>query len=392
MTNADLTIVEGLLAQLIAFPTESADSNRALIDWAEDYLRSHGARTRLVEDETGAKANLFASFGPEADGGIVLSGHTDVVPADASEWTSDPYTMAERDGLLYGRGTCDMKGFIACVMAMAAQFAAWPLTRPIHIALTYDEETGCLGAQSLVREMAAWPHRPAIAIIGEPTLMGIINGHKGCYEYTTDIKGAEGHGSAPDLGVNAAVNAARYVGRLMELAAEMPARAAADCPFDPPWTTVNIGQLHAGVARNVIAGHAAIEWEMRPVAEADADYIKTEVDRFAAEVLEPEMRRVDPQASISRSTVAEVVGLEPHEGCRAVALATALTGRNATGLVAFGTEAGLFQGLGMDCVVCGPGSIEQAHKPDEFIARSELVACMDMLAGLEPFVTKDGAI
>lgn len=387
MEQARLERVRAHLARLISFPTVSSDSNLALIEWAAQLLEGFGARVEQTFDETRTKANLFASLGPETDGGIVLSGHTDVVPADPDEWMTGPYELDERDGRFYGRGTCDMKGFVACVLALAEEFAGWELKRPVHIALTYDEETGCLGAQTLVQALSAAKHRPAIAIIGEPTSMKIVNGHKGCFEYATEIRGAEGHGSAPDLGVNAAVAAARYVGRLMELADDVRAKAPDDSPFDPPWTTVNIGTIHAGMACNVIAGHAEIDWEMRPVTAADAEYIKGEVDRFAAEVLEPEMRQVSPDTGVSRRVVAEVVGLEPKAGCRAVELATALTGGNAVEVVSFGTEAGLFQGLGMDCVVCGPGSIAQAHKPDEYVEVSQIEACLEMLGRLKGVVT-----
>ena len=376
-----------LLGELVAFPTVSSESNLELIAWAAALLRDLGAEVDVHPDETGRKANLFATFGPMEDGGIVLSGHSDVVPADPEEWVGDPFRLAERDGRLFGRGTCDMKGFIACVLALAPEFARWPLKRPLHVALTYDEEVGCMGAQALAETLRAGSISPAIAIIGEPTSMQIVTGHKGCFEYTTELHGTEGHGSAPDLGVNAAVFATRYVGRLLELADEMRGRTPADSPFDPPWTTVNIGRIQAGMARNVIAGHAEIEWEMRPVSLGDADYIKHEVDRFATETLEPQMRAVSPDAHIARHTIAEIAGLNPRDGCCAVELATALTGGNGTGIVAFGTEAGLFQALGVDCVVCGPGSIEQAHKPDEYIEVSQMDACLNMLARLETFVT-----
>jgi acetylornithine deacetylase len=382
-----LDLAKALLGELVAFPTVSSESNLYLIAWAAARMQDLGAQVDIHPNETGTKANLFATFGPMTDGGIVLSGHADVVPANPDEWVSDPFILAEREGRLYGRGTCDMKGFIACVLALAPEFARWPLKRPVHVALTYDEEVGCMGAQSLAETLRTGTVTPAIAIIGEPTSMQIVNGHKGCFEYTTELHGTEGHGSAPDLGVNAAVFATRYVGRLLELADEMRGRAPANSLFDPPWTTVNIGRIQAGMARNVIAGHAEIEWEMRPVSPGDADYIKHEVDRFAAETLEPEMRAVSPDAHIARHTIAEIAGLNPRDGCRAVELATALTGGNGTGIVAFGTEAGLFQALGVDSVVCGPGSIEQAHKPDEYIEVSQMDACLTMLARLETFVT-----
>lgn len=378
-----LSTAKGLLGDLVAFPTVSSDSNLALIDWAAEALRRAGARAEIVPDETDTKANLFATFGPEADGGIVLSGHTDVVPVEGQPWSSDPFTMVERAGRLYGRGTCDMKGFIACILAVAPEMARWRLGRPIHVALTYDEEVGCFGAASLAAFLGRREIRPAIALIGEPTSMRLVEGHKGCFEYTTEVRGLEGHGSAPDSGVNAADYASRYASRLLELSHDLRGRAPADSPFSPPWTTLNIGRMSAGSARNVIAGHAEIEWEMRPVTQEDADFVRAEIDRFAAEALIPRMRATHPEAGITRHVVAEVAGLQPKPGNPASALAAALTGRNDTELVAFGTEAGVFQKIGIDCVVCGPGSIAQAHKPEEFVELSQLALCLDMLGRLE---------
>ncbi len=373
----------GLLGELIAFPTVSTDSNLALIAWASDRLGALGAQVRISTDETGQKANLFATFGPEGDGGIVLSGHTDVVPAEGQDWTTDAFAMAEHDGLLYGRGTCDMKGFIAAVLCMAPRYAALNLRRPVHIALTYDEETGCLGAQALVKELEREGIRPAIAIIGEPTSMRMIEGHKGCYEYVTEFSGLEGHGSAPDRGVNAVGYAVRYAARLMELADELKTRAPAASRYDPPWTTVNLGQIAGGEARNIIAGHCRLEWEMRPVQSSDANLVRDTIDGYARDVLEPEMRTVHPAAGIWRQTIAEVAGLEPVGDNEAIRIVSELTGANTVDVVPFGTEAGLFQALGMTCVVCGPGSIDQAHKPDEYVSREQLSACLQMLAGLE---------
>jgi len=378
-----LTTATGLLGDLIAFPTVSSDSNLELIDWAAEMLRGLGASVEIVHDESGAKANLFATLGPEVDGGVVLSGHSDVVPVDGQPWTSDPFAMVERDGRIYGRGACDMKGFIACALALAPEIARWRLARPVHFALTYDEEVGCLGAGALADFLSARQIRPAIALIGEPTSMRIVEGHKGCFEYTTEFHGLEGHGSAPDAGVNAADFATRYVTRLMELAGDLRGRAPADSPFSPPWTTVNVGRIAAGSARNVIAGHAEVDWEMRPVVPEDAAFVRAEIDRYAAETLAPQMRAIHADAGIERHVIAEVAGLVPKPGNPATALAAALTGGNDAGLVSFGTEAGIFQDIGIDCVVCGPGSIEQAHKPDEYVEQSQLSACLDMLARLE---------
>jgi len=371
-----------ILRELIAFPTVSTDSNIQMIDHLAERLEHVGARVEVMVDPTGAKANLFASLGPEVDGGILLSGHTDVVPVADQMWNSDPFEMTEFDGRLYGRGTCDMKGFIAACIAMAPQFAQAIGDRPLHFAFTHDEETGCIGAQHLVSALKARGLTPAVAIIGEPTDMKIIEGHKGCHEYTTHFTGLEGHGSAPDRGVNAAEYATRYVTRLMGLRPALRGRAPTPARFDPPETTINIGGIHGGVAHNVIVGRAHVDWEMRPVQAGDADFIKSDLYDYCEDVLLPQMRAVAPQADIRTEVVGEVVGLEPMDKNAARDLVAELTGGNGAETVPFGTEAGLFQSMGMDVVVCGPGSIDQAHKPDEFLELSQLKLCEDMLTRL----------
>jgi len=376
-----LTTVQ-ILEDLIAFPTISTDSNLAMIDYLGARLEQAGARVEIMRDDSGTKANLWATIGPDVDGGIMLSGHTDVVPVADQPWTSDPFTMVERDGKLYGRGTCDMKGFIAACVAMAPALAAHAKTRPVHFAFTHDEETGCIGATHLIEVLRARKTRPALAIIGEPTEMRIIEGHKGCCEYTTEFKGLEGHGSSPDLGVNAVEYAARYVGRLLELKEQLKSRTPASSRFQPPWTTINVGALQGGVAHNVIASKAQVDWEMRPVITADADFVKSDLAQYTNDILLPAMQAIDPTASISTYTHGEVAGLEPMEVNAARDLMTELTGANGADVVPFGTEAGLFQSLGIDAIVCGPGSIEQAHKADEFLALDQLQACVNMLAGL----------
>jgi acetylornithine deacetylase len=377
-----LTETRAILRQLVAFQTVSTDPNLALIDWLAGHLETLGARDEVFGDASGSKANLFATLGPEGDGGIVLSGHTDVVPVADQDWSSDPWELREEGGLLYGRGTCDMKGFIAATLVAARDYAAADLRRPLHFAFTYDEEVGCLGARDLVGTLTARGLKPAMAIIGEPTEMRVVEGHKGCHEYTTRFVGAEGHGSAPDLGVNAAEYAARYVGRLLDLREALKPRAPATSRFEPPWTTINIGGIHGGVAHNVIVGKAEVEWEMRPVQPSDADFVRDGIAAYAKDVLLPAMRAVDPDASIETEVVGEVVGLTPMDENAARDLVAELTGANGADVVAFGTEAGLFQGMGMSAVVCGPGSIRQAHRPDEFVAEDQLAACLDMLAGL----------
>nr|WP_211100001.1 acetylornithine deacetylase [Acuticoccus kandeliae] len=390
MSVSDLDETIAILADLVAFPTVSAESNLALIDYAAERLGSLGARLAVTRSADGAKANLFATLGPERSGGIVLSGHTDVVPVEAAAWTSPPFLLREADGRLYGRGTCDMKGFIAAALALAPFFAALPLARPVHFAFTYDEEVGCMGARQLCEVLAAQEVRPAAAIIGEPTMMRVIEGHKGCCDYTTRFHGLSGHGSNPAGGVNAVEMAVHYVARLLEVGEALKTRAPKNSRFVPPYTTVQAGRFDGGTARNVIAAHCAVDWEMRPVQFSDQVYVKAAMDRYCEETLLPAMRAVHPDSGIATEIVGEVAGLEPAEDNLARDLALALTGANTTDVVAFGTEAGLFQAIGVSAVVCGPGSIEQAHTVDEFIARDQVAQALDMLRGLAPFLTATG--
>ena len=368
-----------LLGELIGFPTISVDSNLDMIKHLADRLADCGAEVKIWHDETGTKANLFATLGPKRDGGIVLSGHSDVVPVADQDWTSDPFEMVERDGKWFGRGTCDMKGFIAAAVAMAPRYAELDLQRPVHFAFTYDEEIGCFGARALADTLREKGIKPAVAIIGEPTSMRIIEGHKGCYEYTTHFTGLEGHGSGPDRGVNAVEYAVRYVSKLLALKADLQARPPEGSRFEPPWTTINTGALVGGVAHNVIPGKARVEWEMRPVQMSDADYVKDELHRFCAHTLIPAMQAVHPEAGIETEVIGEVDGLEPMDDNEARDIVMELTGANGADVVPFGTEAGIFQGLGMSVVVCGPGSIDQAHKPDEYVSEDQMTQCLDML-------------
>lgn len=375
-----------ILGDLIAFPTLSSDSNQALIAYAAGVLEDCGAKVDLTSSPCGTKANLFATLGPEVDGGILLSGHSDVVPVTDQDWSSDPFVMAERDGRLYGRGACDMKGFIAATLAMAPTYAAQVGARPLHFAFTYDEEVGCFGAQHLAADLQTRGLTPGVAIIGEPTEMRVIEGHKGCYEYSTHFHGLEGHGSAPDLGVNAVEYAVRYVAELLQLKQRLRGMAPAGSRFDPPWTTVNLGALQGGVAHNVIASKAQVDWEMRPVTASDADFVKTALRQLCENELLPEMRRTHPEADITLETIGEVAGLLPMEQNEARRIMAELTGANGADLVAFGTEAGIFQALGMDVVVCGPGSINQAHKADEYLALDQLDQCLTVLQRLKEYL------
>lgn len=377
-----------ILRELVAFPTVSADPNVGLIHAIGERLEKLGARVRMTHDAGRRKANIFATLGPDAEDGIVLSGHTDVVPVEGQDWQSDPFALIERDGRLYGRGTCDMKGFIAAALAMAPSFAALELKRPLHFAFTYDEEVGCLGAQVMLADLAAAGIRPSRCIVGEPTEMKIIDGHKGCCEYTTTFTGTEGHASRIDLGVNAIHYAARYVDRLVSIGEELKQRAPAGSEFLPPWSTVQVGRINGGVSRNTIAGKCSVEWELRPVNGDDFRYAKQALEHLVEHDLLPAMQRGSATAGIVTETIGEVGGLVPMKLNEADQLVRALTGDTAPAkLVSFGTEAGLFQEHGVATVICGPGSIEQAHKPNEFIELSQLDACLSMLDRLQSHLT-----
>ena len=380
---ASLKETTELLGKLISFPSVSSDSNLDLINFLAEYLERAGARVITQPSVDGTKANLWATLGPEGPGGIVLSGHSDVVPVTDQDWTSDPFEMVERDGKLFGRGTCDMKGFIAAAAVKAADYAAKPLKRPVHFSFTYDEETACLGIQDLAKWLTEQDLRPALAIVGEPTMMQVIEGHKGCNEYTTHFHGCAGHGSMPDLGVNAVEYAVRYVSRLLDIGERLKIRAPADSRFEPPWTTINTGALVGGTAHNVIPETASVDWEFRPVQTSDFHFVKEEIEDYAQSVLLPAMQAVDPDANIRTEIIGEVAGLEPATVNEARDILLELTGENGAGVVPFGTEAGIFGSLGMSAVICGPGSIEQAHKPDEFLALDQLQKCLAMLDDLE---------
>ena len=368
-----------LLRSLIAFPTISQDSNLEMIDYLATRLEASGARVEMFADPSGTKANLFATIGPDCDGGIVLSGHSDVVPVSDQDWATDPFLLHEDNGRLYGRGACDMKGFIAAAIAMAPTFAQRIGRRPLHFSFTYDEETGCVGARDLARVLTERGMKPSVALIGEPTMMRVIEGHKGCCEYTTRFSGLAGHGSGPDKGVNAVEYAALFVARLLALKDTLRSRAPGHSRFDPPWTTINTGALVGGVAHNVIPSAAQVDWEMRPVQPSDFALVKDDLHHYCADVLLPAMRAVHPEAEITTETIGEVEGLIPAEVSEARDIMMELTGANGADVVPFGTEAGIFQSMGMSAILCGPGSIEQAHKADEFVTMDQMTQCLEML-------------
>ena len=360
-----------LLDRLIGFDTTSVKSNLALIEWVADYLDGHGIRSRLTYDAAKQKANLFATIGPDIPGGVVLSGHTDVVPVEGQAWSSDPFKLAERDGRLYGRGTADMKGFIALAVARAAQFKHQVRRVPVHFAFSFDEEVGCFGVRHLLADLPTGAARPKLAIIGEPTSMAVANAHKGATILTTRLVGLEGHSSDPDKGVNAIMAGVEIAALIGRMAAERKANPVPGSPFEPPYTTFNIGVFQGGTAHNIIARDCMISWQYRLIPGDHGHDIRERLDRFVTDDLLPRMRAVHPGAAVETECEIDLPGLQPEPGGAAEALVRELTGANGTTVVSFGTEAGLFQAAGMSAVVCGPGSIEQAHKPDEFISRDQ---------------------
>ncbi|MDC0235885.1 acetylornithine deacetylase [Candidatus Pelagibacter sp.] len=374
-----------ILTDLIGFKTISGEDNSALIDYCDEILKQLGATSFRTYDDEKKRVNLFATLKAKNSNNkkpIILSGHTDVVPVSKG-WSSDPFTATIKDDKLYGRGSCDMKGFIACALAYAPIYSKSDLDRDIHFSFTFDEETACQGAPILIEELKKRDIKNGICIIGEPTNMKIIDAHKGCYEYTTYFKGLAGHSSAPHKGVSAVEYASRYVNKLIELREKLKERTPKDSIFDPPHSTLSIGGIFGGIAHNVIADKCHVNWETRPVVKEDAVFLNQELDKYANEVLLPEMKKIFPNASIEKDIIGEIVGFDREEKSDACELISNLTGDNSRQVVSFGTEAGLFQEIGISTVVCGPGSIEQAHKIDEFIVLDELKKCLDLLDGIK---------
>ncbi|MEQ8371064.1 MAG: acetylornithine deacetylase [Alphaproteobacteria bacterium] len=377
-TPSGITYSTGeLIERLIGFDTVSSRSNLALIDFVRDYLASWGVPSRLIHNAERTKANLYATVGPQERGGVVLSGHTDVVPVADQDWSRDPFRLHRADGRLYGRGTTDMKSFIAIVLARVPAMLASPLETPLHLALSYDEEVGCVGVPDLIRDIAsqAGPAVPHMAIIGEPTGMKVIAGHKGVWMFETLVTGHEAHSSQTQLGVSAIMAGAQFVSFLAGLAEEMKAADKLDPAFEPPWTSIHVGQIQGGTAHNIIPGRCRIGWEIRPLPGEDAAALAGRAAAYARDVLEPAMRMIAPGCAIVTQPGVRVAPLRPDGNARVQNLARALTGENSVGMVSFGTEAGLFQDSGIEAVVCGPGHIAQAHQPDEYIALAQVEKC-----------------
>ncbi len=378
-----------ILTDLIAFKTISGEDNNSLINYCDEVLKKLGATSFKTFDNEKKRVNLFATLKAKKPNGkkpIILSGHTDVVPVSKS-WSTDPFKATIKGNKLFGRGACDMKGFIACTLAYAPIYSKANLDRDIHFSFTFDEETACQGAPLLIREMLNRGIKDGICIVGEPTNMKIIDGHKGTYEYTTYFNGLAGHGSAPHKGVNTIEYAARYINKLLEIRETLKTRTPKDSVFDPPYTTLQIGGINGGIARNVIADKCHVDWELRPVVKEDGIWVNSEIDKFSNKNLLPEMKKIHPESSIKKEIIGEIIGFNRDEKSEACELISSLTGDNSREVVSFGTEAGLFQEIGISAVVCGPGSIEQAHKVDEYIVLEELRKCLNLLEGIKNIST-----
>jgi acetylornithine deacetylase len=371
-----------MVERLITFQTVSRDSNLGLIEWVRDYLAKLGARTRLTHDATGKKANLFATLGESPKPGLILSGHTDVVPVDGQSWDTDPFSAVERDGKLYARGSADMKGFIGVALTRAPKFLealnAGRLDAPLHYALSYDEEVGCIGVRGLIRDLQDNGIKPAGCVVGEPTSMQPIIAHKGMNRFRCAVRGREAHSSYVTYGVNAIEYASRLIVYIRQIADRLAQFEKRDLKFTVPYTTLSTGLIRGGIASNVVPKDCEFQFDMRTLPHASADALYREIRAYAEE-LEREMRGIDPQSGIDLEWVSQTIGLAAAESDAIVQWAMRLARSESTGKVSYGTEAGLFQQMGVPSVILGPGDIAQAHRPNEFVALEQLAQCETFL-------------
>lgn len=376
VTPAEMT------ARLVAFDTVSTRSNLGLIDFVADYLAGHGIESLRLPNETGDKAALFATIGPPDRGGVCLSGHVDVVPVEGQAWTSPPFEARLDDGRLYGRGTCDMKGFVATALALVPDFVKADLKTPIHLCLSYDEEVTCLGSLDAIRRFGRDLPLPRACIVGEPTLMQVVDAQKSLSTYVTTITGRPAHSSMPALGANALHAAARIIAELDTIADELRERGDPSGRFEPGYSTVQCGLINAGEAINIVPAHASFVWECRGVPSLPLDEVFERIRRFGREVIEPRLKATASESRVTTELDITVPPLAPDPGSFAETLALRLANQNSTHAVSYGTEAGHFQLSGVPTVICGPGSIEQGHRADEWIAVSQLEACAGFLRRL----------
>lgn len=389
MQATDL-VCHDILKRLIAFDTTSRNSNLPLIEWVKDYLAGFGVESVLTYDDEGQKANLFATLGPaDRSGGVILSGHTDVVPVDGQDWVTDPFDMLEKDGRLYGRGTCDMKSFVAVSLAMVPQFLERQLTVPIHLAFSYDEEVGCIGVRRLIDGNLSKGIRPQACIVGEPTNMQPVIAHKGKRSFQVNVRGMEAHSSLAPKGVNAVEYAAEIVAHIKSLARQKATDGPYDQMFDIPHTTLHTGTINGGTALNIVPLNCSFEFEYRYIPADNPDDLLAAVQAFIDTQCLPEMQAIDPTTSITVKELSSIPGLDTDEDDEVVQLAKALSGANSVSKVAFGTEAGLFQQAGVPTIVCGPAHIDQAHKPNEFVEISQVAQCEAFMGRLMDRVCAD---
>ena len=382
--------VLAILERLVGFDTESSKSNLSLIDYVEAHLAGLGIVSTRMPNAKGDKAALFATIGPTDRGGICLSGHTDVVPVAGQAWTADPFRLRVADGKAYGRGTVDMKGFCAIALAHARHFRDTPLTTPIHLLFSYDEETTCFGVKEPIARMGHGLPQPHAVIVGEPTSMRPADAHKSVVIFNTHVHGTEAHSSKPLLGASAIKGAVMLMGELDRIGEEMIARGDPTGRFDPPYTTVHIGQVHGGTARNILAKLCSFYWEFRGVPGLDPEEIPARLERYGREVVVPRLTATGKAFSIETICEVSVPGLAPDPGSAAETLTLRLAGQNRPITVPYGSEAGHFQKAGLPTIVCGPGSIDQAHQPDEFITLEEIDKGSAFMRALAQWCTGGG--
>lgn len=370
-----------LLARLVSFDTTSHKSNLGIVAFIEDYLLQHGVSSTRVMTPDGQKANLFATIGPAEIGGIALSGHTDVVPVDGQAWDSDPFALRAAEGKLYGRGTSDMKGFLACALASVPDFKSRNLSTPIHLAFSYDEEIGCIGVRPMIAEFGISIPKPRLVIIGEPTSMQVVDAHKGPVRWHVEVTGRAAHSSMATLGINAISYAAQLIAELAQIEAELKITTRND-RFDPPYASLQVTSIEGGTAANIIPVTCRFGFEIRATPGLDPDLIEQRLNDFAAQHCLPEMRSTAPEADITITRANAVPPFGADAKSEIVTLALYLTGQNETYAVSYASEAGLFQDAGAPSIVCGPGNIAQAHTANEWIAQSQLDQCMTFMQRL----------
>ena len=379
-----------MLRRLVAFDTTSRNSNMALIEYVQAYLASHGVASTLVPNEDKSKANLFATVGPNVPGGVVLSGHTDVVPVDGQPWVTDPWTLTLKDGKYYGRGTCDMKAFYAIALAMLPEFQKAKLKRPIHFALSYDEEIGCFGAHSLAAAMATEVPKPRAVIIGEPTMMTVVHAHKGSQSYVTKFTGFEAHSSMTHLGVSAIHFAGEFVHYLNTVQEELEAAAPKNSEFMPAAATFNVGTIVGGTAGNILARECEVLWGYRELPTRPIEELGERAKVWLKDELLPKMKAKHPAAAIATELRSSTPAFSPEGNDDAKALAANWSGSNTVGSVVYATEAGIFRKtLGVPTVLCGPGDIAQAHQPNEFLVASQIDACEGFMRRMVEWACRD---